>query len=67
MTSKPPKRPSNLSVTEALPSKPSEQVLTTALRNKQRALWLAENKAAIEPYNAHVAQHGVFSDGLRSF
>lgn len=29
--------------------------------------WLAENRSAIAAYNDHVAQHGVFSDGLGSF
>ena len=43
-----------------------EQALTQALKEKQRAQWLAENKAAIEACNEHVEQHGVFSNGLRS-
>ncbi len=33
----------------------------------QRETWLEENRAAIEAYNEHVAQHGVFSAGLRGF
>lgn len=43
------------------------QVLTDALKRKQREQWLAENKAAIKAYNQHVEKHGVFSDGLRIF
>lgn len=72
-----PKRSANLSVNEDLLSKAREQninlsatleqALTLALQEKQRVQWLAENKAAIEAYNQHVEQQGVFSDGLRSF
>lgn len=72
-----PKRPANLSVNEDLLNKAKEmginlsatleQALATALRDKQRAMWLADNKAAIDAYNDHVDKHGVFSDGLRSF
>ncbi len=72
-----PKRPANLSVNEDLLNKAREQninlsatleyALASSLREKQRAQWLAENKSAITAYNEHVEQHGVFSDGLRSF
>lgn len=72
-----PKRSANLSVNEDLLTKARaqninlsaalEQALTSALREKQLAQWLSENKAAIEAYNEHVEQHSVFSDGLRSF
>ena len=44
-----------------------EQALGEALRQRQREQWLAENREAMEAYNAHVEKHGVFSDGLRSF
>jgi antitoxin CcdA len=44
-----------------------EQALATALWEKQRTDWLADNKAAIEAYNHHVEKHGAFSDGLRVF
>lgn len=44
-----------------------KQALDEALRKKLREQWLSENKAAMQAYNAHVEQHGVFSDGLRSF
>ena len=33
----------------------------------QRRAWLEENREAIEAYNEHIAQHGVFSTGLRGF
>ncbi len=29
--------------------------------------WLKENKPSLDAYNAFVAKHGVFSDGLRGF
>ena len=38
-----------------------------ALRQRQREQWLAENREAMGAYNTSVEQHGVFSDGLRSF
>jgi antitoxin CcdA len=44
-----------------------EGALAIEVGQKQRELWLAENREAIEAYNEHVAQHGVFSAGLRSF
>ncbi|MDP2226062.1 MAG: type II toxin-antitoxin system CcdA family antitoxin [Moraxellaceae bacterium] len=72
-----PKRPANLSVNSDLLSKAKEfdinlsatleLALAAALREKQRAQWLTENKTAIDAYNDHVEKHGVFSDGLRSF
>jgi antitoxin CcdA len=72
-----PKRPANLSVNGDLLNKARELdinlsatfelALATALREKQRAQWLAENRTAIEAYNDHVEKQGVFSDGLRSF
>jgi antitoxin CcdA len=72
-----PKKATNLSINEDLLAKAREldinlsatleQALDEALRQKQREQWLSENRAAMEAYNAHVEQHGVFSDGLRSF
>ena len=72
-----PKRPANLSVNGDLLSEARklginlsatlEQALAAAVRERRRAQWLAQNKTAIEAYNDHVEQHGVFSDGLRSF
>ena len=71
------KKATNLSINEDLLAKARElninlsatleQALDEALRKKLREQWLSENKAAMEAYNAHVEQHGVFSDGLRSF
>ena len=71
------KKATNLSINEDLLAKARElninlsatleQALDEALRKKLREQWLSENKAAMQAYNAHVEQHGVFSDGLRSF
>lgn len=72
-----PKRPANLSVNSDLLNKAKEldinisatleSALIEALKEKQRTLWLAENKTAIDAYNNHVEEHGVFSDSVRSF
>ena len=29
--------------------------------------WLRRNRAALDAYNRHIEEHGVFSEGLRSF
>jgi Post-segregation antitoxin (ccd killing mechanism protein) encoded by the F plasmid len=44
-----------------------EAALAQALRQKRAEQWLAENRVAIQAYNAQVEASGVFSDGLRSF
>lgn len=44
-----------------------EEALATEVGLKKRERWLEENREAIEAYNEHVAQHGVFSAGLRGF
>ncbi|MEK6593977.1 MAG: type II toxin-antitoxin system CcdA family antitoxin [Pseudomonadota bacterium] len=44
-----------------------EASLTEAIRQRQREEWLRKNRAALDAYNKHVEEHGVFSDGLRSF
>ena len=71
------KKATNLSINEDLLARARElninlsatleQALGEALRQRQREQWLAENREAMEAYNAHVEKHGVFSDGLRSF
>lgn len=72
-----PKRSANLSINGDLLAKAKslgvnlsatlEQALSSAVQEQQRAQWLAENRDAIAGYNAQVEQHGVFSDGQRSF
>lgn len=44
-----------------------ERALEEEVRARKRERWLAENREAIAGYNAFVAEHGVFSDGIRSF
>lgn len=74
---KAPKKPANLSVNADLLrqaraldinlSATLEKALADTLKQWQREQWLASNKAAMEAYNQHVEDNGVFSDGLRSF
>jgi antitoxin CcdA len=42
-----------------------EEALAAEVGSRKRELWLEENREAIAAYNEHVAQHGVFSTGLR--
>ncbi|HEV2855829.1 MAG TPA: type II toxin-antitoxin system CcdA family antitoxin [Thermoanaerobaculia bacterium] len=44
-----------------------EDALALEVHRRQRETWLEENREAIEAYNEHVTQHGVFSTGLRGF
>ena len=44
-----------------------EASLAEAIRRRQAEEWLAKNRPALEAYNEHVEEDGVFSDGLRSF
>jgi len=44
-----------------------ERALTAELAAVKRARWREENREAIAAYNAHVDEHGTFSDGVRSF
>ena len=72
-----PKKAVNLSVNSDLLSQAREAgvklsaLLERALEEETRrireARWREENQAAIDAYNEHVEQDGVFSDGLRSF
>lgn len=72
-----PKKSANLSINGDLLAKAREHginlsatleyALAETLREKLRTQWLAENKEAMEAYNRHVDENGVFSDGLRSF
>lgn len=42
-----------------------ERALEAEVRARQRERWLAENREAIQGYNAWVAEHGVFSAMFR--
>jgi antitoxin CcdA len=44
-----------------------EAALTHAIAEAERAAWLAENREAIDAYNARVGERGVFGDGWRRF
>ena len=44
-----------------------EEALRRRLKEERAARWLEENRAAIDAYNKEVDEHGVFSDGVRSF
>ncbi|MEO6774955.1 MAG: type II toxin-antitoxin system CcdA family antitoxin [Kofleriaceae bacterium] len=44
-----------------------EAAIEAAVREARAAVWLTENRAAIDQYNDFVATHGLFSDGRRRF
>lgn len=44
-----------------------EASLAKAIRQRERDEWLKKNRAAIDAYNEHVENEGVFSERLRSF
>ena len=72
-----PKKSANLSINSDLLNKAKEldinlsatleYALAESVREKQRALWIAENKDAMEADSRHVEENGVFSDSFRSF
>ena len=44
-----------------------ETALAAEIKKRREAEWLEQNKAAIEAYNREIAEHGLWSDGLRQF
>jgi len=44
-----------------------ERALAEELASLRRERWREENREAIASYNDYVAEHGAFSDGVRSF
>ena len=44
-----------------------EAAIEVAVRAAREAAWLADNREAIDQYNEHIAEHGLFSDGRRRF
>ena len=72
-----PKKPVNLSLNSELLklskvlglnlSGVAEEAIAKAVRTRLEEEWLRENADAIQAYNKRVEDHGVFSDGLRSF
>jgi len=72
-----PKKPTNLSINSDLLqqakalkinlSQTLEDRLTELIREARSNQWLSETRVALEEYNQHVEQSGVFNDHLRSF
>ena len=44
-----------------------EQALIAKLKQLQADTWQSENKMAIDSYNRHIEQSGVFGDDVRAF
>lgn len=71
------KQPTNLSIRSDLLlkararninlSQTLEESLETLLKERDRQVWLEENREAIEAANRFVVEHGFWSDGLRRF
>ena len=71
------KVPTNLSIREDLVVRAKklglnlshlvEGAIEEAIREAEREQWLAENRDAIDDYNAQVAKRGLFSDDWRRF
>jgi antitoxin CcdA len=72
-----PKKATNLSISAELLreakmldinlSQAFEVHLAELVNAKKQQKWLAENRDAIAAYNRFVEEHGVFSEGWRSF
>jgi antitoxin CcdA len=72
-----PKKPTNLTVNSDLLSQAKEMkinlsatlenALADALKTRKQEIWKEENKEAINSYNKHVTEFGLFSDGIRMF
>jgi antitoxin CcdA len=72
-----PKKPTNVSVNSDLLKKAKElkinlsatleAALSDLVNIQQRELWKRDNQEAIEAYNQLVAEHGTFSNDMRSF
>lgn len=71
------KRPANLTINAKLLDKARrlginlsqtlEERLAEVVREAEANEWLAENRKAIDAYNARIERDGVWSDKLRSF
>ncbi len=44
-----------------------EAALAVEVKKRREAEWLEQNKEAIAAYNREIAEHGLFSDGFRTF
>ncbi|MBK6741532.1 MAG: type II toxin-antitoxin system CcdA family antitoxin [Hydrogenophilales bacterium] len=48
-------------------SRTLETALAAEVKKAKEKQWLEENKTAIEAYNREIAEHGLWSDGMRLF
>ncbi len=48
-------------------SSSQDRAVAEEIRIKHQEAWSVENRNAIQEYNEHVEEHGVFSDGMRGF
>jgi len=48
-------------------SRTLEIALEAEVKKAKEKQWLEVNRAAIEAYNREIAEHGLWSDGLRQF
>jgi antitoxin CcdA len=72
-----PKKPTNVSINSDLLLKAKnldinlsstlEQALYELIKNELKKQWANENKEAISAYNEYIAEHGCYSNDLRSF
>jgi len=70
-----PKKPTNLTINSDLLSQAKEMklnlsatlesALADALKIKKQEQWKEDNKEAINSYNEHISEYGLFSDGIR--
>jgi antitoxin CcdA len=44
-----------------------EEAILATVKSRLEQKWLQENKGAIESYNSHIEEHGVFAAGKRRF
>ncbi len=77
VTQRAPKKAVNLTINDELLTRAKhhqinlsavlESALSEELRQRERANWIAENRAGFDAYNAWVDEHGIFSDSVRTF
>lgn len=48
-------------------SREFEAHLSDLVKARRQERWLAENREAMDAYNAHIERDGVFSEGMRGF
>jgi antitoxin CcdA len=70
-----PKKPTNLTINSDLLSQAKEMkinlsatlesALADALKIRKQEQWKEDNREAINSYNEHISEYGLFSDGIR--